>query len=119
MDSSTATTVDRTPLDQIRRVESEITRWVAAAQRAAEAAVQEAQIQALDLKHQARETGRREGQAQYQEIISKAEDEARALVEQAHHRAKVLRRQGDLWMDDVVRRAVEIVVGLEEETANA
>ena len=114
MDSSTATTDERTPLAQIRRAETEITRWVAAAQRAAEAAVQEAQIQALDLKHQARETGRSEGQALYEESIAKAEEEARALVQQAFRRAETLCRQADLHKDDVVRSAVEIVIGQKE-----
>lgn len=115
MDSSATSRIERSPLDQIRQAEAEIMRRIAAARRAAEATVQEAQAQVVNLKRQARETGRREGQAEYREIISRAEEEARALVEQARRRAEILRRQGDLCIDDLVCRAVEIVVGQEQE----
>ena len=119
MDSSATTMIERSPLDQIRHAEAEVTRRVAAARRAAEATSQKVQAQAEGIKYHACETGQLEGQAQYREIIFRAEEEARALVAQAHSQAEIMRRQGDLCMDDVVRRAVEIVVGLEEETADA
>ena len=115
MNSSTAETIERTPLDQIRQAEAEVTRRVAAARQAAGAVVQEAQAQAADLKRQACETGQREGQAQYRESISQAEEEARVLVEQAHRRAGILRHQGDLCMDDFVRLALKPIIGRLEQ----
>ena len=111
--------IERSPLDQIRQAEAEGTRRVAAAHRAAEATAQKAQAQAEGIKRHACETGQREGQAQYREIISRAEEEARALVAQARRRAGILRRQGDLCMDDFVCRAVEIVIGQEQEIIDA
>ena len=111
--------IERSPLDQIRQAEAEVTRRVAAARQTAEATAQKVQAQAEGIKHHACETGQREGQAQYRETISRAEEDARALVAQAQRRAEILRRQGNLCMDDVVRRAVEIVIGQEQEIIDA
>ena len=79
--------LEHSPLDEVRRAEAEVTRRVAAAHRAVEAAVQEAQAQSEGIKHHAFEIGQREGQAQYHEDISRAQDEAHALVAQAQRRA--------------------------------
>jgi vacuolar-type H+-ATPase subunit H len=116
MDSSTVITSEQSPLDQIRQAEVEIKRRIAAAQRAAEADVQKARLQAEDLKRQAGETGRCEGEMEYQDIIRRAKEDARTLIAQAHRRAEDQRRQGDLRMDIVVRSAVAILVGQEEES---
>ena len=119
MDSSATSKIERSPLDQIRQAEAEVTRRVVAARQTAEVTAQKAQAQVEGIKHHACETGQREGQAQYREIIFRAEGDARALVAQANRRAETLRRQGDLCMDDVVRRAVEIVIGQEQEIIDA
>jgi vacuolar-type H+-ATPase subunit H len=116
MDSSTATTSEQPPLDQIRQAEAEVKRRIAAAQWAAETDLQEAHLRAEDLKRQARETGRCEGQMEYQDIIRQAMQDARALVAQAHRQAEDLRRRGELRMDSVARSAVAIVVGQEEDS---
>ena len=104
------------PLDEIRQAEAEVTRRVAAARQAAEATAQKAHAQAEGIRRHAREAGQREGEVQYREIVSQAKEDARALIAQAQRRAETLRRQGDLCMDDIVRNAVEIVVGQEQRT---
>lgn len=119
MDPSAASRIDRLPLDQIRQAEAQVTRRVAGARKGAEAMAQNAQAQAEGMKRQAREIGRLEGQAQYREIISRAEEEARDLVAQALRRAEIVRCQGELCTHDVVRRAVEIVIGQEQEITDA
>jgi flagellar biosynthesis/type III secretory pathway protein FliH len=118
MDWSATSKIERSPLDQIRRAEAEVTRQVAAALRASEATAQQAQAQAEDIKRHALRTGKNEGQAQHREIISRADEEARGLVAQAQRRAEIVRRQGDLRLDDLALRAVEIVIGQEQEITN-
>jgi hypothetical protein len=103
-----------TSLAQIRQAEAEVARRIAAARQAAEVAVREAQAQAADLKRQASEAGQCEGEAQSQEIISKAWEKARALSEQARIQAEGLRKQGNLRMETGVRCSVLMVTGLEE-----
>lgn len=103
------------PLDQIRKAEADVTRRIAAARQAAEAAAQDAGVQALDLQRQARETGRREGLAQAQAIIARAERKARALTMQANSHAKDLAREGNLRMNSAVHSAVAIVAGQEAQ----
>jgi len=103
------------PLDQIRKAEADVTRRIAAARQAEEAAAQDARLQALDLQHQARETGRREGLAQAQAIVARAEKKARALIMQADSQAKDLTRAGNLRMNSAVHSAVAIVAGQEAQ----
>jgi vacuolar-type H+-ATPase subunit H len=107
------------PLDQIRQAEAEVNRRIAAARRVAEMTEVKARAQAADLKREAREAGRREGRAQYEQLVSRAEVEAEALLAQAHSQAEDLRRKGDMHMDSAVHRAVEVVVGLEGEADDA
>ena len=91
-----ATTVERSPLDQIRQAEVDVTRQVTAARQVAEDVIREAQEQAADLKRQAREIGHREGLADYQATVSSAEDEARRLIAQACSQAENLRRSANV-----------------------
>jgi vacuolar-type H+-ATPase subunit H len=104
-----------TPLDQIRQAEAEVTRKIAAAREATKLTVSDAQVQAAVILDKARETGRREGQAQYREITSKAEDETRALIAQANQQADELHRNGEQRMEAAFRWAVNVVIGLEWE----
>lgn len=104
---------ERSPLDQIRQAEAEVTRRVVAARKAADQALAAAHAQATDLKRQAIQAGQRDGQAQYQDIISQAEQEARVILAQARSQAQHLRQKGDLRMEDAVRQAVAIVIGQE------
>lgn len=100
------------PLDQIRLVESEITRKIAAARELSERAVAEARAQAARLKKEARETGAREGQIRYKEIVAKAEEEARGILAHAHNRASELKRRGQVRMEAAIQEAIGIVLGL-------
>jgi vacuolar-type H+-ATPase subunit H len=106
-----------TPLDQIRRAEAEAARRIAAAKVSAEEAVRRAQQQAATIKRQAREGGRRAGQAQYQQTVALAKKEADVLVENAHGRAESLRRSAQLQMDAAVRLAIDVIIGLEGDAS--
>ena len=111
MTPSRVTIVERSPLDQIRQAEMDVTRRVAAARQAADDAIREAQAQAADRKRQAREIGRGEGLADYQATVSSAEDEARRLIAQARSQAESLRRRGDLFGVTAAHCAIAVVIG--------
>lgn len=100
-------------LDQIRLAEAEITRKIVAAREAAEHSLVNAHAEAALLKKQADETGNREGQIRYKGIVSKAEDEARALVEHAHNQAADLRRRGQTHMETAIQEAIGIILGMQ------
>lgn len=100
------------PLDQIRLAEAEITRKIVTAREASEQARAEARSRANLLKKQAHESGSREGQIRYKEIVSKAEEEARTIVEHAHNQAADLRRRGQARMEAAIQEATSIVLGL-------
>lgn len=102
------------PLDQIRQAEAEITRRIVAAREAAERAEAHARAEAENLKIEARKAGAKDGQAQCDEIISRAKEEAEMFIAQAHTQASRLRRAGQSHMHEVVNRAVSIILGLLE-----
>ena len=110
MQSST-TGVGLSPLERIRQAEAEVTRRLAAARESAEKTVATAQAQAAQIKNQANEDGQRSGEAKLREMISKAEEESRGIVTQAHQRAEKLRRKGQHRMDQAVRMAFLCLVG--------
>ena len=101
------------PLDQIRQVEAEVIRQIAVAREAAEYTITEASGQVKDLLNEARVSGRRRGQTRYQEIKTTAEEEARALVAQAHSQAENLRHKGKQRMTNAVRHAANLIIGLD------
>jgi vacuolar-type H+-ATPase subunit H len=101
------------PLDMVRQTEAEITRKIAAAREAAEQIVTKAHRDAAILKNQSREEGQREGKARCREIISRAEEEAGALVVQAQSQAENMRRKGDTNMETAVRNVITLIIGLE------
>jgi vacuolar-type H+-ATPase subunit H len=115
MDSPKGSALESSPLDQIRQAEAEVTRQLAAARKAAEAALEDARSQAAQLKRKARENGRLDGEAQCRETISQAQREACAIVAQAQNREEGLRQQGELRMEAAVRFAVAVVMGQEAE----
>jgi vacuolar-type H+-ATPase subunit H len=100
------------PLDQIRLAEAEITRKNVTAREASERTIAEARARATLLKKQAHETGTREGQIHFKEIVSKAEEEARAIVAHAHNQAAELGRKGQARMEVAIQEAICIVLGL-------
>ena len=111
--------VERSPLDQIRQVESEVARRTAAARNRAKDAAKEISAQADDTKRKAREGGRREGEQHYHEIITEAEMDAERLLEQAHTQAEELRQTGKSQIDAAISFAVDTIVGSHQETAEA
>ena len=100
------------PLDQIRLVEAETTRKVAAAREASEHSAANARAQSAALKKQAGEKGEREGQIRYKETVAKAEEQAQMIVAQAQNEADVLRRKGQARMEQAVSEALNIILGL-------
>ena len=100
------------PLDQIRLAEAEITRKVVTAREASEHSIINARTEATLLKKQADESGNREGQIRYKGIVSKAEDEAHALVAHAHNQAADLRRRGQAHMEAAIQDAISVILGL-------
>jgi vacuolar-type H+-ATPase subunit H len=100
------------PLDQIRLAEAEVTRKVVAAREASEHAVTEARTQAALLKKQAHASGNRAGQIRYKEIVSRAEEEARTIVEHAYNQANELRRNGQARMEVAIQEVTSIVLCL-------
>jgi vacuolar-type H+-ATPase subunit H len=109
---------DFSPLDQVRLVEADVTRQVAAARQAAELSVSKASKQAKALLEQARTSGRHRGQTRYKEIVSEAEEEAGALVAQARLQVDDLRRLRHQCMDEVVHYAVRFIMGQEGNVAD-
>jgi vacuolar-type H+-ATPase subunit H len=103
------------PLDQIRLAEAEIIRKTVAAREDAERCLVEARTQATRIKKQAREAGARAGNVQYKEIVSKAEEEARAITAHAQNQADTLRQKGRNRMEMAVEYAVSIVLGLDKD----
>jgi len=101
------------PLDQIRLCEAEVTRRIASARQAAEKGVSKARSEAATLKMQAMERGRKRGQAQYEEVISRSEEEARVMVAQAQRRSDELLRRSVRRIEQAVRQVVNIVTGLD------
>jgi vacuolar-type H+-ATPase subunit H len=101
------------PLDQIRLAEAEVTRKIVAAREASEHAITEARTQAALLKKEAHDSGAREGQIRYKEIVCKAEEEARTIVEHAHNQADVLRRNGQVRMEGAIREVINVILCLE------
>ena len=104
---------DLSPLDQVRLVEADVTRQVAAAREAAELTVANARRQVKGSLEEARVSGRLRGQTRYKEIVSKAEEEARTLVARAYGQAEDLRRLRHQCMAEAVRYAVSFVIGQE------
>ncbi len=103
------------PLEQIRSAEMEVARRTAAARQTAERLLAMSQQQVIDLIHEAEEKGRQEGQAQYAEAISKAQDAAQAILVQGHRQADGFRHRAEDRMDSLVVVVVELITGAGED----
>jgi vacuolar-type H+-ATPase subunit H len=102
------------PLDQIRKAEAEATHRIAEARQVAEQTIARANSQAGLLRIQAGEAGKRDGQARYQEIIVKAEEEAEEIIALARKRAEDLKLRGKLRLDVGVSHVIKLILGQEE-----
>ncbi len=101
------------PLDQIWQTEAEITGRIAAAREEAGQMVVKAQSQAMQIKIQARETGRRRGQAEFGNIVTQAEEEAGGIISLANSQAEDLQIKGQRHLLEAVNQAVQIILGIE------
>lgn len=106
--------IDLSPLDQIRQTEAEVTRKIAAAREHSEQILRDAHRQANAIKREASEAGRQEGEARYRTIISRTEEESRAIVAEAKAQARKLRKRGQGRMHTGVRLAINFIIVQEE-----
>ncbi len=106
--------LDLSPLDQIRQTEADVLRKTAAARKTAEDILETARLQSEALKREADESGSLQGQARYKELISKADEEAQILIEEARNLADKLRRIGQTRMQAAASYAVDIVICVAE-----
>jgi vacuolar-type H+-ATPase subunit H len=106
---------ERLPLDQIRQAESEATRRIAAAHEKAKQMLEDARVHAAQIKSQAREAGLSAGRQQYTQIVANAEEQASMLITQANQLAENLRRTGEQRIDEAIRYALGVIIGLKGE----
>jgi len=99
------------PLDQIRLAEAEIMRKTMTAHEDAERRLSHAHTQAESIKKEARATGTQAGKAHYKEIVSRAEEEARAIRAHAKNQAKQLEKKGHTRIDKAVAYVLNIILG--------
>lgn len=105
--------VELSPLDQIRLAEAEITRKTAAARDDLERSLAEACKKASRIKEEARQVGTHAGKIQFKEIVSGAEEEARAITAHAQHQADSYQQKGYIRMEWAIEYAAGIVLGLD------
>jgi vacuolar-type H+-ATPase subunit H len=102
------------PLDQIRAAEADVTRKIAKARKDREHILAKTRAQANEMMIEAQESGRLEGQRQYRQILSEAEEDAKAILAEAKQCAQELQHQGSQYLNTAVRHVVIIVCGMEE-----
>lgn len=107
--------IEISPLDKIRQTEAEAAGALAAARETAEKLLADARADAKRSVHQADEDGKREGQAQYKEVLAQAEEEAATIINKARILTKELRRQGQQRMETGVEYALSFIAGIEIE----
>jgi vacuolar-type H+-ATPase subunit H len=106
------------PLDQIRQVEAEITRQIASARETGAQLITKTREEAKTIVKDAHETGDREGQKRYKEIVTAAEEEAQTVIAQTQNRAEFLKRRGLQRLESGTCQALHIILGLEDEEAD-
>ena len=115
MTSSKMENTHSSPLLQIQRTEAERASMIAAAHEAAEERLNLARRQAAQLKREATDTGRREGEADYEEIVSEAHSEAERILVQARQQANGLRHNSEQHIDAMVDHAWGMIIELQKE----
>jgi vacuolar-type H+-ATPase subunit H len=113
--SKTLADVADLALDDIRRAEVEVSQRVAAARADVQRVEDEARDCALLITREAQAQGHQAGQQEFEAIVARARQEADALLEEARQQADALRHKGISSMDSAVRRALAIVLGMDEE----
>ena len=103
------------PLDQVRLVESEITRQLTAARVDAEQRIAQARLHTEQRKREAAEQSKQEGQALLKERIALAEEEARVIKAQTSRKSVELKNKGRQRMKEAVQFAVGFVIGLHKQ----
>ncbi len=102
-------------VERIRSAETEAARRTAAARETGERLIMTTQKQFADLKRQAEEKGRQEGQTQYAEAISKAQEATQTMLTQANQQADEFRHRAEDRLDSLVRAVIKIIIGTGED----
>ncbi len=113
--TSITQTDEHSALERIRSAETEVARRTAAARETSERLITTTQQQAAVLMREAEEKGRQEGQAQYAEAISKAQEAAQTTLAQARQQADAFRHRAEDRMDSLIHAVVQIVIGTGED----
>jgi vacuolar-type H+-ATPase subunit H len=101
------------PLDEIRQVEAEIARQLQAARAEAEAHIAQAEESARAIRQQSLELGRHDGEADYQEMMAHASQDAEQIIQDASLAAQILHRNQARHLPLLVRRIIECVTAVE------
>jgi|SRR5690606_8260946 len=99
------------PLDQIRQAEAEVTARLAGAREAAAQHLARIRNENQRIIAEAEETGRREGEAAYQDAIAAAEEEARLIRAAGQQQAVELKILGAERMTAAVEAILDRVLG--------
>ncbi len=102
---------DLSPIEQIRLAEAEVARRLAAASEAAEKSLLTTQEQAAQIREEACQAGRQEGEQRYGELIAESKAQADAIVAHAQEQAGALRQVSSMRLGVIVRQAVQYVLG--------
>lgn len=107
--------VGLSPLDQIRQAEAEVNRSYIAAQEQSEQKIASIRLQSVQLKKQALDSGVHKGLVRYKTLVSKAEEDASAIIARAQHQALEIHKKSSRHMAQAVRQAIMIVLGMEDD----
>jgi len=105
--------IELSPLDKIRYAEAQSTRQLAAARVKADELIENTKGEAKKKIAAAHQIGAREGSILKKEMLSKAEDEAQAILEQGKKYADLLELKGKQFMSQAVDQVTDIILGLE------
>ncbi len=101
-----------TPLERIQQAERDCSHQIRVAQDAADTCIQQARKQAATLKRDAVAAGREQGEQDYQAALAAAQRDARQIVAQAQAHTDDLARSSDACLDQMVDRALAVILGI-------
>jgi len=98
-------------IEQIRLAEAEVARRLAAAGEVAEKSLAKAHEQAAEMKVQAVQAGRQEGEQRYQALVAEAQAQATEILARAQEQAAAMERDGAARLEGAVSQAVQFILG--------
>lgn len=110
-----ASSDDLSLVEQIQRVEAEVSRQIVSKRDEAHQAELQAREQAAVRLREAQAEGQHAGQLEYEQIVAQAAQGAQALRESASRESDLLRSEGDQCMESAVQLAIAILTGTPQE----